>query len=63
MSETPAASAPGQESERDAGLAESILDNLSAWAFIALAIAALYLVWASLTVLDKFVHPFPGVTP
>lgn len=63
VSESTAAPEREQERDRDTGLIESILDNLPAWAFVALAIAALYLVWASLTVLDKFVNRFPGVAP
>lgn len=42
---------------------ESVIDNLPAWAFVALAIAALYLVWATLTIMDKYANHLPGVTP
>ena len=44
-------------------LIESILDNLPAWAFVALAISALYLVWATLVIVGKYVGDLPGVAP
>lgn len=40
---------------------ESILDNLSAWTVIALLIGLLYLVWATLVVLDRYVGDIPAV--
>lgn len=42
---------------------ESILDNLSAWAFIALAIAALFMVWATLVIVETYVGELPAVKP
>ncbi len=42
---------------------ESVIDNLPAWAFTALAIAALYLVWATITIMDKYAPHLPGVKP
>ena len=60
----------GGASEREDGepddgnrLVESILDNLPAWAFVALAIAALYLVWATLVIVAKYVGGLPSFTP
>jgi hypothetical protein len=53
--------------ERDGGrdgkaaFTESILDNLSAWTVIALVIGVLYLVWATLAVLDRYVGDIPSV--
>ena len=44
-------------------LTEAILDNLGAWAFIAGAIALLYLVWATVRILTKYVGPLPGIHP
>ena len=44
-------------------LVESILDNLPAWAFVALAISALYLVWATLVIVAKYVGGLPSFTP
>ncbi len=44
-------------------LVESMLDNLPAWAFIALAVAALYLVWATLVIVAKYVGSLPSFTP
>jgi len=43
------------------GLVESILDNLSAWTVIAAAIAFLYLVWATVEILGRYVGPLPKV--
>jgi hypothetical protein len=42
-------------------LTESILDNLSAWAVVAFVIGVLYLVWATLAVLDRYVGDIPAV--
>ena len=44
-------------------LVESMLDNLPAWAFIALAISALYLVWATLVIVSKYVGSLPSFAP
>lgn len=44
-------------------LVESVLDNLSAWAFIALAVAALFMVWATLVILETYVGELPAVEP
>ena len=44
-------------------LVESILDNLPAWAFIALAVSALYMVWATLVIVDKYVGELPNFVP
>lgn len=44
-------------------LVESILDNLSAWTVLAAAIGLLYLVWATLEVLSRYVGHVPSVTP
>jgi len=56
---------PESADGRDEGsrFTESILDNLPAWAFLALAIAALYMVWATLVIIDKYVGVLPGVSP
>lgn len=42
---------------------EALLDNLSAWAFIALAIAALFMTWATLVILETYVGGLPSVKP
>lgn len=42
---------------------ESILDNLSAWTVIAAAIGLLYLVWATIEILNRYVGHVPSVTP
>ncbi len=44
-------------------MTESIIDNLTAWAFIAGVIAVLYEVWATLRILTKYVGQLPGVSP
>jgi hypothetical protein len=49
------------EVEPRTALTESILDNLSAWTVIALLIGVLYLVWATLAVLDAYVGDIPRV--
>lgn len=43
-------------------LTESILDNLNAWTVIAAAIGLLYLVWATLEILSRYVGPIPKVS-
>lgn len=45
----------------DTRFTESILDNLSGWAVVALLIGVLYLVWATLEVLSKYVGDLPSV--
>jgi hypothetical protein len=60
----PIASGREPDSERARRrLVEAVLDNLPAWAFIALAIAALYMVWATLVILETYVGGQPGVKP
>lgn len=50
---------PG-EKERPS-LVESVLDNLGVWTVVAAAIAFLYLVWATLEILGRYVGPLPKV--
>ena len=45
------------------GLVESLLDNLPVWTVIAAAIAFLYLVWATVEILSRYVGPLPKVGP
>ena len=56
-----------QEAPRDevrrTSLVEALLDNLSAWAFIALAVAALFMVWATLVIVETYVGELPSVEP
>lgn len=40
---------------------ESILDNLSAWTVVAVVIGLLYLVWATIVILQKYVGDVPGI--
>ena len=42
-------------------LLESLLDNLPAWTVAAAAIAFLYLVWATLEILSRYVGGIPSV--
>jgi hypothetical protein len=44
-------------------LVESLLDNLSAWTVVAAAIGLLYLVWATLEILARYVGGVPALTP
>lgn len=57
------ASPPADATPKRPSFVESVIDNLPAWAFTALAIAALYLVWATITVMDKYAPHLPGVKP
>jgi len=45
------------------GLIEALLDNLPAWTVIAAGIAFLYLVWATVEILSRYVGPIPKVGP
>jgi small neutral amino acid transporter SnatA (MarC family) len=42
---------------------ERVLDNLPAWTVVAAAITLLYLVWATLDVLNVYAGDFPSVVP
>ena len=54
-----------QDADRDGDVrgrfTESLLDNLSAWTVIALVIGVLYLVWATIEILSRYVHGIPSV--
>lgn len=52
---------PPDEVGPRSALTESILDNLSAWTVVALLIGLLYLVWATLAILEKYVGDIPAV--
>ncbi len=49
------------EVEARTALTESILDNLPAWTVVALLIGLLYLVWATLVILDRYVGDVPSI--
>lgn len=53
--------APDEVEARTTAFTESILDNLSGWAVVALLIAVLYLVWATLVILGKYVGDVPSL--
>ena len=56
--------APEAAPEREpASLVESLLDNLSAWTVVAAAIGLLYLVWATLEILARYVGGVPALAP
>jgi len=44
-------------------LVESLLDNLPVWTVVAAAISFLYLVWATLEILGRYVGGLPKVGP
>lgn len=44
-------------------LVESILDNLAGWAVVALVIGLLYLVWATVEILGRYMGDLPAVGP
>lgn len=44
-------------------LVEPILDNLAAWAFIALVVAALFMVWATIVIVETYVGELPSFEP
>jgi hypothetical protein len=44
-------------------LVESILDNLSLWTVVAATVGLLYLVWATLEILSRYVGGIPALTP
>lgn len=52
------ASAPRRPS-----ITEAVLDNLPAWTVVAAAITLLYLVWATIDVLNVFAGDLPSVVP
>lgn len=55
------ASEEARDEARRRGLTESVLDNLPVWTVIAAAIAFLYLVWATVEVLSRYVGPLPKI--
>ena len=55
--------APPPDESLRRSLTEALLDNLSAWAFIALAVAALFMVWATLVIVETYVGELPSVEP
>jgi hypothetical protein len=44
-------------------MVESVLDNLSFWFVVSAAIGLLYLVWATIEILDRYVGGVPKLTP
>lgn len=57
----PAAAEETPEEARRTGLVEMLLDNLPVWTVIAAAIAFLYLVWATVEILSRYVGPLPKI--
>ncbi len=54
---------PGNGAQARVGFVEAIFDNLSFWTVISAAIGLLYLVWATLEILSRYVGHVPSVTP
>ncbi len=44
-------------------MVEAIMDNLSFWTVISAAIGLLYLIWATLEILSRYVGDVPSVLP
>jgi hypothetical protein len=60
----PATAVDGDEPPAEGrSMVEAILDNLSAWTVIAAAIGLLYLVWATIEILSRYVGGIPKVGP
>jgi hypothetical protein len=57
----PGADTEAPEETHSTDLVESVLDNLSAWTVIAAAIAFLYLVWATIEILSRYVGPLSKI--
>lgn len=53
--------APDETEVPDTALTESVLDNLSAWTVVAVVIGLLYLVWATIEILGRYVGGLPSV--
>ncbi|HEY8706168.1 MAG TPA: hypothetical protein VIL98_15560 [Gaiellaceae bacterium] len=54
---------PGNGAQARVGFVEAIFDNLSFWAVISAAIGLLYLVWATLEILSRYVGHVPSMAP
>jgi hypothetical protein len=54
---------PARDDAEASAFTESILDNLSAWTVVSLLIGVLYLVWATLEILGRYVGGIPSVAP
>lgn len=59
---TAAPEEPAEEARRS-GLVEALLDNLPVWTVVSAAIAFLYLVWATVEILSRYVGGLPKVGP
>ena len=44
-------------------MVETIMDNLSFWTVISAAVGLLYLIWATLEILSRYVGDVPSVLP
>ena len=54
---------PGNGAHVRVGFVEAIFDNLSFWTVISAAIGLLYLVWATLEILSRYVGHVPSMAP
>ncbi len=55
-------SEPVPDEAASTALVESVFDNLPVWTVIAAAISFLYLVWATIEILSRYVGGIPKVT-
>ena len=61
--EKPTAAVGAADPPSSTSFIEAILDSLPTWTIIAAAIALLYLVWATLEILARYVEFVPSVSP
>lgn len=59
----PASSMPEGGDRVRPSMVEAVFDNLSFWTVISAAIALLYLVWATIEILNRYVGHVPSVLP
>ena len=59
----PATPIPESEDRTRPSMVEAIMDNLSFWTVISAAIGLLYLIWATLEILSRYVGHVPSVLP
>jgi hypothetical protein len=55
--------APDGGDQHRPSMVESIMDNLSFWTVMSAAIGLLYLVWATIEILNRYIGHLPSVGP
>jgi hypothetical protein len=63
LGDTPPAPTTDAGDAHRRSVTEAVLDNLPAWTVIAAAIGLLYLVWATIEILSRYVGGIPKVGP